>query len=133
MSNNSDGIRIMQTSFDNMQEVIPGLVYMKHIYGADTSVALFRFICKKGEPFPVPRHSHGEEVGYIIKGEVTINGVTAGPGDVMLIPGGVEHGADGIDLEDGEELVLLSIVTPPRYDYGPEEGGGKLWQEEQSR
>lgn len=76
------------------------------------------------EPGHTPRpHAHEhEQIVYIISGRArfTVGEETAelGPGDVLLVPGGVEHFAETV----GEEpCVDLSIFTPRREEYAAEE------------
>lgn len=66
----------------------------------------------------LPAHSHPhEQGGAILSGELTltIDGEThtLGPGDVYLVPGGVEH--SGVAGPDG--CVALDIFSPVREEY----------------
>lgn len=66
----------------------------------------------------LPAHSHPhEQGGAILSGELTltIDGETRtlGPGDVYLVPGGVEH--SGVAGPDG--CVALDIFSPVREEY----------------
>lgn len=65
----------------------------------------------------LPTHSHPhEQGGLLVKGELelTIGGEKRmlTPGDVYLIPGGVEHSA----IAGSEPVQVLDIFTPPRED-----------------
>lgn len=71
----------------------------------DTSVAGREAIQTRGEFGPgaiLPRHTHhGEELGYILEGEVVLEvegkpPVTLKAGDVFFIPTGVPHGGRGV-------------------------------------
>lgn len=121
----SKSIRLFKGNTEGMTEIIPGMVSLKHIYGKDVSVALFHVVPKEGEPIPIPPHTHGEEVAVVLKGKgiMRAGGQTIAfePGDVMLIPAGLEHGGGDSGEVEGETL-LLSIVTPPRTEMGPEGG-----------
>ena len=79
------------------------------------------------EPGHAPRpHSHEhEQIVYIISGRVrfTVGDDVAevGPGDVLLVPPGVQHFAETIG---SEPAVDLSIFTPRRDEYAAEEALG---------
>ena len=66
----------------------------------------------------MPRHSHPhEQAGIIIAGEIefTIDAETRmlKPGDVYIIPGGVEHSA----ISGNQPVKLLDIFSPVREEY----------------
>lgn len=75
-------------------------------------------------PGHTPRpHAHEyEQIVYIVSGRVrfTVGDEAAdlGPGDVLLVPPGVEHFAETIG---SEPCVDLSIFTPRRDEYAAEE------------
>ncbi|HWP41780.1 MAG TPA: cupin domain-containing protein [Blastocatellia bacterium] len=101
------------------KEVVPGVAYMKHTFGNELSVALFKIAKGQGGKFPKTFHSHGEEIGIQLKGSAKVwacgKEYTINEGEAIIIPGGLEHA--GIFGE--EEGLLLAIATPPRKDYGP--------------
>ena len=101
------------------REIVPGVAHMKHTFGNDTSVALFKVAKGKGSSFPDVKHSHGEEVAIQLKGTSMLyaNGkeYIIREGELIIVPGGLEH--SGI-FSDDEESLLLAIATPPREDYG---------------
>lgn len=101
------------------REIVPGVAHMKHTFGNDTSVALFKVAKGKGSAFPNVKHSHGEEVAIQLKGTSMLyaNGkeYIIREGELIIVPGGLEH--SGIFTDD-EESLLLAIATPPRDDYG---------------
>ena len=101
------------------REIVPGVAHMKHAFGNDTSVALFKVAKGKGSSFPDVKHSHGEEVAIQIKGTSMLyaNGkeYIIREGELIIVPGGLEH--SGI-FSDDEESLLLAIATPRRDDYG---------------
>ena len=101
------------------REIVPGVAHMKHTFGNDTSVALFKVAKGKGSCFPNVKHSHGEEVAIQLKGTSMLyaNGkeYIIREGEIVIVPGGLEH--SGI-FSDDEESLLLAIATPRREDYG---------------
>lgn len=101
------------------REIVPGVAHMKHTFGNDTSVALFKVAQGKGSSFPNVAHSHGEEVAIQLKGTSMLyaNGkeYIIREGELIIVPGGLEH--SGI-FSDDEESLLLAIATPRREDYG---------------
>ena len=101
------------------REIVPGVAHMKHTFGNDTSVALFKVAKGKGSSFPDAKHSHGEEVAIQLKGTsmLYVDGkeYVTREGELIIVPGGLEH--SGI-FSDDEESLLLVIATPPREDYG---------------
>ena len=101
------------------REIVPGVAHMKHTFGNDTSVALFKVAKGKGSSFPNLEHSHGEEVAIQLKGTSMLyaNGkeYIIREGELIIVPGGLEH--SGI-FSDDEESLLLAIATPRREDYG---------------
>ena len=114
--------KIIRFDDDNFsREVVPGVAHMKHVFGNDASVALFRIVKGKGSTFPNVPHSHGEEIAIQLKGTSTLyaNGkeYTIHEGEIIIVPAGLEH--SGI-FSDDEETLLLAICTPPREDYGEE-------------
>jgi quercetin dioxygenase-like cupin family protein len=109
------------TEGDFKKEVVPGVAYMKHTFGNNLSVALFKIVKGKGSQFPLHYHRHGEEVGIQLKGSARVfacgKEYTVNEGEAIIIPAGVEHAG----IFGDEEGLLLTIATPPREDYGPED------------
>lgn len=76
------------------------------------------------QPGHTPRpHAHDyEQIVYIVSGRArfTVGGESAemGPGDVLLVPPGVQHFAETLG---DEPCVDLSIFTPRRDEYAAEE------------
>jgi quercetin dioxygenase-like cupin family protein len=101
------------------KEVVPGVAYMKHTFGNELSVALFRIEKGQGGKFPRTFHSHGEEIGIQLKGSATVwacgKEYKVNEGEAIIIPAGLEHAG----IFGDEEGLLLAIATPPRKDYGP--------------
>lgn len=101
------------------KEVVPGVAFMKHTFGNDLSVALFKIAKGQGAKFPMHYHKHGEEIGIQLKGSAKVYSggkeYLINEGEAIIIPANCEHA--GIFGE--EEGLLLAIATPPRKDYGP--------------
>ncbi|WP_372719329.1 cupin domain-containing protein [Immundisolibacter sp.] len=134
--------RVMSLSEQNMREVVPGRLYMKHMVGPDMSVVLLNI--KPGEPTPLnpggqqhyqgeeatraatisggampPLHVHGQEVAILLKGEgkVVIRGGKEFPfktGEAIIMPPGLPH----TGIFTAPENLVLSITTPRRPEYG---------------
>lgn len=65
-----------------------------------------------------PVHSHVHEQMTLVergRADFFVDGHkrTAGPGDVLLFPSGIQHGATMLD----DEVVLIDIFSPPREDF----------------
>jgi mannose-6-phosphate isomerase-like protein (cupin superfamily) len=96
-------------------ELVPGHVYRKSIGAEALGVTMF-WMKSSDDPEKtlIPKHRHGEEVFYIVKGggTITIDDVDhrVQEGDTLLIPAGAEH--YGV-LDDGE-LIILCVENPPR-------------------
>lgn len=115
--------RIFQCNNDNLKEVVPGALLMKHMFGADLSIALFKFAKGQGSAAPAEIHSHGEEVGLVLKGTARVHGTDGSkyvlkPGDAIIIPADWEHSGS---FDDDEECVIFTVAYPKRPDYGPED------------
>ena len=67
-------------------------------------------------PTPVHDHPH-EQMTIVERGRVRFTlgteEIVFGPGDVILVPGGIWHGATMLD----EEVVLIDIFSPIREDF----------------
>jgi quercetin dioxygenase-like cupin family protein len=65
---------------------------------------------------PVHSHVH-EQITIVERGRADFfvegNQRTAGPGDVLLFPSGIQHGATMLE----DEVVLIDIFSPPREDF----------------
>lgn len=112
--------RVVNFVDDQFQrEIVPGVAMMKHTFGNEISVALFKIEKGKGSQFPNVYHSHGEEVGIQLKGSARVfacgKEYVINEGEAIIIPGGLEHAG----IFGDEEGLLLAICTPPRKDYGP--------------
>lgn len=105
---------------DFQKEVVPGVAYLKHTFGNNLSVALFKIAKGQGSKFPNHRHAHGEEIGIQLKGSARVYACgkeyVINEGEAIIIPADLEHSG----IFGDEEGLLLAIATPPREDYGPE-------------
>jgi len=116
----------MSMGDDEMSEIIAGKFYRKHLIGGSVSVALLKSIYLAHSPpvaSPPSPHAHGEEVVVFLKGGATLDvegmlyEVREGYG--MIIPAGMAHGGGKTEMHyHDDECVRVSVVTPPRADYG---------------
>jgi len=94
-------------------EMVPGLWRRTLSYGQRLMVV--QVTLEKGVVVPVHRHPH-EQITYVIEGQLAmeVGGQTRvlGPGDSLLLPGDVEHGATVI-----ERALVIDTFSPPREDY----------------
>lgn len=115
--------RIFRVYDEDVREVVPGALFMKHMFGDDMSIALFKFAKGKGGDAPAEVHSHGEEVGLVLKGTARVydtNGTeyVVKAGEAIIIPSGWEHSGT---FDDDEECLIFTVAYPKRPDYGPED------------
>jgi quercetin dioxygenase-like cupin family protein len=115
----NEPVVISFTNDDFERELIPGVAFMKHLFGNEMSFALFKIAKGQGGKFPKAFHKHGEEIGIQLKGSAKVwacgKEYTIHEGEAIVIPADVEH-AGIFGEEDG---LLLAIATPQRRDYGP--------------
>ena len=104
------------------EEVLPG-VERQTVHGERQSLVRYRYA--PGAIFPVHQHPE-EQVTVVLSGRIAfeVDGERreVGPGEVVVIPGGVPHGAAVAGDEPVETLNALS----PRRASGPrpsDEGG----------
>jgi len=114
--------RVLDLSQDEFpKEVVPGVAFMKHMFGKHMSVALFKIPAGQGSKFPLHYHKHGEEIGIMLKGSSRLfacgKEYVIREGQAIVVPAGLEHAGNFGD----EECWLLAVATPPREDYGPED------------
>lgn len=94
------------------RELVPGLT-MRPFWGENLLVAVVDL-----EPNTVlPAHSHPhEQATYLLQGELemNLNGErrTMRPGDLVIIPGGVEHSV----VAGSQPVRLLDMFSPVRQD-----------------
>ncbi len=94
-------------------EMMPGVLRRTLSYGQRLMVVQVTL----DEGVVVPVHSHpNEQITYIIEGRLSmeVGGQThvLGPGDSLLLPGGVGHGAIAM-----EPTLVVDTFSPPREDY----------------
>jgi quercetin dioxygenase-like cupin family protein len=94
-------------------EMVPGLWRRTLSYGQRLMVV--QATLEEGVVLPAHRHPH-EQITYVIEGQLAmkVEGQThvLGPGDSLLLPGDVEHGATVI-----ERTLVIDTFSPPREDY----------------
>ena len=133
--------RVIGFNTQNMKEVIPGQLYMKHMVGPDVSVVVLNI--KRGEPTTLnrpggeyqgdeatraaqisagempPLHVHGQEVAIVMQGygKVVLENGKEYPikaGEAIIMPPGIRH----TGLFDAPDNLVVSITTPRRPEYG---------------
>lgn len=94
-------------------EMLPGVWRRTLSYGQ--RLMMVQTTLKEGAVVPVHSHPH-EQVTYIVEGQLSmeVDGQTymLGPGDSLLLPGDVKHGATAI-----ERTLVIDTFSPPREDY----------------
>lgn len=118
-------LRLLELDQAQLKEVVPGAVYMRHWFGSNQSTALFRFppAAASAAPPKLAFHSHGTEAAVQVAGDSEIvdergRRYPLREGDVLLVKADVRHtGTFG-----STENRILSVVTPARPEYPPEDG-----------
>ncbi|NYE24759.1 cupin domain-containing protein [Pigmentiphaga litoralis] len=114
---------------DSLKEVVPGGLYMKHLFGKHISVAVVKFVEGAGRDLPAKAHAHGEEASLQVSGGCSVFEGLGAPGDLefvmdegdaLIIPGDVMH-YGGNRFEPAGISLRLNVVTPARKEYGPED------------
>ena len=94
-------------------EMVPGVWRRTLNFGERLMVV--QATLEEGVVVPVHCHPH-EQITYVIEGQLAmeVEGQThvLGPGDSLLFPGDVEHGATAI-----ERTLVIDTFSPPREDY----------------
>ena len=116
-------VRVLPMDTQALKEIVPDAIYMRHWFGTNASVALFRVEPASGKAPRPAMHSHGTELGVQLAGDGTMEDefgrvYPLTEGDVMLVRAGVKHTGDFGDSTN----VILSVVTPPRPEYPAEDG-----------
>lgn len=97
-----------------VRDLFPGAT-AKTFWGE--KMMLSRVVIEPGGVVPPHQHPH-EQAGVVLEGqlEFTIGGETRvlGPGDMYVIPGGVEHTV--VSVSD-ETAIALDIFSPVREEY----------------
>ncbi len=133
--------RVIGFNTDNMTEVVPGQLYMKHMVGPNISVVVPNI--KRGEPTALSRpggdyqgdeatraaqisagemppfHIHGQEIAIVMKGHgkvVLENGdeFLIKVGEAIIMPPGIPH----TGIFDAPDNLVVSITTPRGPEYG---------------
>jgi quercetin dioxygenase-like cupin family protein len=95
------------------KELLPGII--ARTYWGERMLAAVVDLNPNTE-LPLHSHTH-EQIGIVIQGRIEFN--VAGevqvlkPGDVYVIPGGVEHGARTFD----DPVQVMDIFSPVREEY----------------
>jgi quercetin dioxygenase-like cupin family protein len=102
----------------NSTDVRPGVT--RQVFSGDGATLAFTTLAPGHAPNP---HAHPyEQIVYMLAGRVrfTVGDEVAevGPGELLVIPAGVEHWAETIG---DEPAVDLSVFTPRRDEYAAEE------------
>jgi quercetin dioxygenase-like cupin family protein len=103
----------------NSTPVRPGVE--RRVFSGEKATLAFTTLEPGHAPYP---HSHPhEQIVYILSGRArfTVGDEerVVGPGEMLVIPSGVEHWAETV----GDEAVVdLSIFSPRRDEYAAEEG-----------
>lgn len=108
------GPQFFQVSAINAVNPLPGLT--ARFVAGEKLMALFGEIEPNGS---LPLHSHPhEQISYVLTGSVHFQmdgvGYDMLPGDGLVIPGGVEHGAIRVGPEG---CTIIEIFTPLRENY----------------
>ncbi|MDQ7820645.1 MAG: cupin domain-containing protein [Armatimonadota bacterium] len=99
---------------DLESEALTPQITRRMLWGDRLMVAYLEFT--KGAVVPVHQHEN-EQLTYCISGLMKFTLPTRGdlilrPGEILLIPGGVPHGAEML-----EETVEMDVFSPPRQDW----------------
>jgi quercetin dioxygenase-like cupin family protein len=94
------------------REIVPGY-FARFVHSERMTLAWWRV--KAGSVLPEHTHPH-EQVANVLEGtyELDVNGTKKrlGPGQPVVIPGGVRHG--GVAITD---CILLDVFAPVREEY----------------
>ena len=127
---------------EDLNEVVPGGLYMQAVVGEALSVGVVNFRQPGGPGIAAKAHSHGEEATLQIRGGCTVNlgwsvetpdgSVELEEGRVMVMPADQPH--SGINRYDAEGMCLrLNVVTPPRAEYGTRDKATVFYPTEESK
>jgi quercetin dioxygenase-like cupin family protein len=109
---------------EGLKEVVPGGLYMKHLFGTNVSVSVVKFVEEKGGHLSAKPHTHGEEVSLQLVGSCSVfadnKEYVLCSGEALIMPAGVAH--TGKNVFKNGVCLRLNIVTPPRAEFGPEDG-----------
>ena len=109
-----------RATLESLHETVARPGVRRRSFSGEGATIAFTTLDPGHEPGP---HSHpNEQIVYILAGRVRFvvgeEETVAGPGDMLVVPPGVEHWAQTI----GDEPALdLSVFAPRREDYAAEE------------
>jgi quercetin dioxygenase-like cupin family protein len=97
-----------------IEHIKPGLCWRRTLsYGQH--LMLVHWTLAEGMVSPVHRHPH-EMISYVVEGQLSYKlgdqTYLLGPGDSLLVPSNVEHGATAL-----KPSILLDVFSPPRDEY----------------
>jgi quercetin dioxygenase-like cupin family protein len=94
-------------------EMVPGVWRRTLSWGERLMVV--RVVLEEGAVVPAHRHPH-EQISYIVEGKLSmdVEGQThvLVPGDSLLFPANVEHGATAL-----KRTLVVDTFSPPREEY----------------
>ena len=109
-------------TFDTLNTTLarPGVV--RRVFSGANATLAFTTLEPGHEPRP---HSHShEQIVYVLSGRLRFmvgdEEAIVGPGDMLVVPPGVEHWAETIG---DEPAIDLSVFSPRRDEYAAEETG----------
>jgi len=106
-------VDIVRASDVEPVEMVPGVWRRTLSWGERLMVV--QVILEEGAVVPAHRHPH-EQITYIVEGELSmdVEGRTyvLVPGDSLLFPAGVEHGATAL-----KRTLVIDTFSPPREEY----------------
>lgn len=102
----------------NVTQARPGVV--RRVFSGEKATLAFTTLDPGHQPNP---HSHShEQIVYILSGRARFvvgdEEATLGPGEMLVVPPGVQHWAETIG---DEPVVDLSVFSPRRDEYAAEE------------
>lgn len=106
-------VDIIRASDVEPVEMVPGVWRRTLSWGE--RVMVVQVVLEEGAVVTVHRHPH-EQITYIVEGELSmdVEGQTyvLVPGDSLLFPADVEHGATAL-----KRTVVVDAFSPPREEY----------------
>jgi quercetin dioxygenase-like cupin family protein len=113
--------KIFRADDSNLNEIVAGKAYFKHMQGSDVSVAYYKMVKGADGHAPSFPNLHGEEVCLVLKGRIKLfaggREYALGEGDVIIVPPYLEHTGEFLD----DECILLSVFSPKREEWGADD------------
>jgi quercetin dioxygenase-like cupin family protein len=111
-----------RAALDSLNSTVARSGVTRRVFSGEHATLAFTTLDPGHTPHP---HSHPhEQIVYILAGRVrfVVGGeeTEAGPGDLLVVPPGVEHFAETIGSEPALDL---SVFSPRRDEYAAEEEG----------